>query len=73
METSDGAHIGGGSMEDKETTSILSSGIETLYTMKENLLELTGYREKSSKLAAEEDDLERQLAAKEKAQNNETA
>lgn len=73
METSDGAHRGGGSMEDKENINILSGGIETLYTMKENLLELTGYREKSSKLAAEEDDLERQLAAKEKAQNDETA
>lgn len=59
--------------ETKETTNILSGGIETLYTMKENLLELTGYKEKSSELAAEEDELEKQLAAKEKAQNDETA
>lgn len=58
-------------MEDKEKTNILSGGIETLYTMKENLLELTGYREKSSTLAQEEADLERQLNAKEKELNDE--
>lgn len=44
---------------------ILSGGIEILETLKENLLELDGYRQRCRELDAEEDRLERQLSARE--------
>lgn len=51
--------------------NILSGGIDTLYTMKENLLELEGYREKKNTLAMEEEETEKQLSLKTKEMNNE--
>lgn len=47
--------------------TILSGGIDALYTMKENLLELEGYKTKSSELALKEDQIEKQIEYKEKA------
>lgn len=47
--------------------NVLAGGIETLYAMKESLLELEGYKEKSLELAKEEEQLERAILAKEKA------
>lgn len=55
-------------MEDK---NILTEGIETLYTMKENILELNGYQEKIQSLEEEERSLENEIAAKEKLMNDE--
>lgn len=50
-----------------EQETILSGGLDTLYTMKENLLELEGYKTMSSELALKEDQLEKQIEYKEKA------
>lgn len=47
--------------------NVLSSGIETLYTMKENLLELDGYKEKRIELEKAEEQLEKFISLKEKA------
>jgi hypothetical protein len=47
--------------------TILSGGIDALFTMKENLLELEGYKTKSSELALKEDQIEKQIDYKEKA------
>lgn len=51
--------------------NVLTGGIETLYTMKENLLELEGYKQKSAELAKEEEKLEKDISLKEKAINDE--
>lgn len=51
--------------------NILAGGIETLYTMKENLLELEGYKSRSTELAKEEERLEKAVEAKEKAISDE--
>ncbi len=48
-----------------EEGSILSGGLEVLENLKENLLELEGYRKRAGELDAEEDRLERQIQAKE--------
>lgn len=53
--------------------NVLAGGIDTLYTMKENLLELEGYKEKSLELAKEEERLEKAILAKEKAISEEIA
>lgn len=45
--------------------NVLSKGVETLYTMKENLLELEGYKQQSTSLALKENQLEKQIALKE--------
>lgn len=50
-----------------DSENVLSQGIETLFTIKENLLELEGYKEKSSELSQKEDQLDKQLQSKEKA------
>jgi hypothetical protein len=50
-----------------EQDTILCGGVDALYTMKENLLELEGYKAMSSELALKEDQLEKQLDYKEKA------
>lgn len=55
-------------MEDK---NILTEGIETLQTIKENLLELLGYQEKSRMLSEEELRLDDEIIQKEKQINNE--
>lgn len=47
--------------------TILYGGLDALETMKENLLELEGYKERSSELALKEDQIEKQLDYKEKA------
>lgn len=47
--------------------NVLSGGIDTLYTMKDNLLELEGYKSQSVSLANREDQLEKQIEVKEKA------
>ncbi len=47
--------------------NVLTGGIDALYTMKENLLELEGYKEQSQTLAAKQDQLEKQIKVKEKA------
>lgn len=47
--------------------TILYGGLEALDTMKENLLELDGYKARSSELAMKEDQIEKQLEYKEKA------
>lgn len=53
--------------------NVLTGGIDALYTMKENLLELEGYREQSQILAAKQDQLEKQIYVKEKAVTEEIA
>lgn len=54
-----------------EQSTILYGGVEALYTMKENLLELEGYKVKSSELALKEDQIEKQIEYKEKALSEE--
>lgn len=49
-----------------EKENILSGGIDTLLTMKESLLELEEYRQQSLSFAGKEDQLEKQIAVKEK-------
>lgn len=49
-----------------EDDNILTKGIDALYTMKENLLELEGYKSQNSELAMKEDQLEKQIEYKEK-------
>lgn len=46
--------------------NVLAGGIETLYEMKEKLLELEGYKERCLELAKEEEFLEKEILAKEK-------
>lgn len=46
--------------------NVLAGGIETLYEMKEKLLELEGYKERSLELAKEEELLEKAILSKEK-------
>lgn len=53
--------------------NILAQGIETLYTMKENVLELDGYKQKSMELAEKEEQLEKQIHVKEKEISDEIA
>ncbi len=50
-----------------EQETVLNKGIDALYTMKESLLELEGYKTQSSELAMKEDQLEKQMEYKEKA------
>ncbi|HEX3023100.1 MAG TPA: hypothetical protein VHP81_11995 [Lachnospiraceae bacterium] len=50
-----------------EDSNVLAGGIETLYTIKETLLELNGYKEKVKQLEYEENDLEKLVAAKDRA------
>lgn len=50
-----------------EQENVLTGGIDTLYTMKQNLLELEGYKSQSLTLANKENQLEKQIALKEKA------
>jgi hypothetical protein len=50
-----------------EQETVLYKGIDALYTMKENLLELEGYKSQSSELAMKEDQLEKQIEYKERA------
>ena len=47
--------------------TILSGGVDALYTMKENLLELEGYKTMSSELALKEDQIDKQIEYKERA------
>lgn len=56
-----------------DQSTILYGGVDTLYTMKENMLELEGYKEKSSELALKEDQIEKQIQCKEKALSEEIA
>lgn len=46
--------------------NVLAGGIEVLYTMKESLLELEGYQQKSVELSAEEERLEALIQSKER-------
>lgn len=55
-------------MEDK---NILSEGLDTLNTIKESLLELQGYQEKSHMLVEEEQRLDDEITEKERLINNE--
>lgn len=54
-----------------DSNNILTEGIEALYTIKENLLELNGYKEKSQTLLLEDQKLDSEIAAKEKLMNDE--
>ncbi len=53
--------------------NVLSGGIEILHEIKENLLELDGYKEKSLDMVNEQEKLEKLIAAREKARDSEIA
>lgn len=53
--------------------NVLAGGIETLYAMKENLLELEGYKERSLELEKEEERLEKAILSMEKVISDEIA
>ncbi len=51
--------------------NVLTAGLDLLYTMKENLLEMEGWQQKAESLTLEEDKLEKLIQAKEKAMADE--